>query len=201
MSVATTAEQLACEWCDSPRERTDHAGPYCSDRCSIRHRGAKILNQIESHHTVCSTCYGLVKTTLPAKPVYVEGPDHPGREDKGPKDVSDGFQFPTDRTTWGVDTFSNHSGHVLDPSERRYRELEGTRWSCVCGAVNPNDTHGIIQAMVYGEAFKNLYRALEDAHRRGAIPNAPTFEPYRKAFLAPWRGAEYAVGKAVYGDS
>lgn len=192
MSVTTTPETDVCEYCDGefslPNDRPNH----CDDACYFRDKGDGVLNRLRSDHRICGTCYGTIKTIEPAPPRYVKGPDHAVREDSGPVQITDGIQYATDRMTYGVDEF-----RPVETDE--WTAIEATRWSCVCGAVDPTDEHGIIQATLYMTAATNLMRALADAYRRDAIPDEPDPAVIREALTAPWRGVEYAVGKAVYG--
>lgn len=177
-----------CSRCSDaiPPERTGKA--YCTEACYIRHRGEKVLSQIDSDHHICSTCYGRIKTTNRAKTIIIGEPDFEGVR-PGRKDVSDGYQFRTERTTVGVDDASS------DPHKR----LEHTRWSCVCGAVDPQDHHDEIQAIDLAESMAQLFKAMYYLWRKGGLPHRPDLERYFDAFRDPWRGAEYACGRAVYG--
>lgn len=179
-----------CGYCDGEFSLPNTRPNHCDDNCFYRDKGAKALNQLHSDHRVCSTCYGLVKDVEPAKQHWTPGPDHQTRTDSGPKDISDGLQYPTNRTVWAVDE--------TDQSE--YLRIERTRWGCVCGAVNPRHEIAEIQAVDPTKTIRNLWYALVDAFERGAIEEEPRKEPYLEAFKPPWRGAEYAIGKSLYGD-
>lgn len=86
-----------------------------------------------------------------------------------------------------------------DPDEQRNDAIEGTRWSCECGAVDPTTTEASIQNMMLAEVIDNCFLALESLHDRGKVPNPPSKRRYYDALREHWRDARYAIGAAIYG--
>lgn len=160
-----------CGYCGGPAS-VPIEGAFCSRRCYRRHRGTKLLDQLRSDHQICATCFGRVKTVAPIH--------------RGPDDVEEGLQYPTEKTTIGVDTF----GDDLNP-------IEATRWSCSCGAVDPATIDVTIQRVHFYEAIANCYNALQYLYKRGAIQTSPSRQRYLDAIAAHPHDARLAVGAAV----
>lgn len=184
MSVANRDSSSDVDHCDSDAYTCEHCGTcfsdptygsYCSQLCDTRAKGRKVLNQIESDRRICNTCYGQVRDTRPPT--------------ESTPDCFAGFQSPTSRTTYGVDDFAT------DPD----KELLGTRWSCECGAVDPNATIAELQNVDLSRVIQNCLRAMAFLADEGAIANHPDPDRYLSALQERLRDAEYACGTAVYG--
>lgn len=181
-----------CERCGDPIvEANAVKGSFCSGTCWYRHKGRKILDQIESDHRWCATCFRQIKTVL--KPpisdsIDVEGPDHAGRVDTGPKDVLVGWQFATEHTTWGLD----------DVADDEYRTLDRQRWSCECGNVDPSERDDILEDVEIDVVLQNLYYCLQGMAETGALTDAPDWSRMRDAAREHWRDWEYVIGHALY---
>jgi len=125
------------------------------------------VEQVHRRSQFCNTCYGKVRDIQPL-PESVT--------------VADGFQYETERTTIGIDVFSD------------VPRIEGTRLSCQCGAVDPGDTIAELQQIHATETRVNLYHALAWLAERGAIDAAPDLERYTDALGERHHDAAYAAG-------
>jgi hypothetical protein len=181
MSVNARSPQQAerrerCEYCGTHTRIPEMTrGSFCSPACYYRHRGASILDQIQSDHTICATCYRPVKEV-----------------ERVPDEINTaatGFQHPTPQTTISVDDRDR---------DGRARGIEYTRWGCECGAVNPQDTLAALQNANLKRRIADLYYCLERLARKGAIAHSPDRDAYFDALREHWHDAAYAAGRAVY---
>lgn len=166
-------DSFRCAYCQKPRSETGVEGSYCSERCYYREKGSKALNRVHSDSRICNSCYGQVRDVEPAT-------------DRMP-DVAIGQQYETPRTVIGVDDFS----------EDEFRRLEGTRWSCACGAVDPSDDHGDVTRWTE-PIFENLYNALVDLWERGGLDEEPSRERFVGSLGERSHELELAVGRSLY---
>lgn len=182
MSATANDETVRCEGCGSSGPLYEyHHGEYCSNLCEYRAKGAELIEAVESQSQFCDTCYGHVRDVEPIPESKIAGKGYD----------ADGYQHKTPLSTIGVDDFSR------DP----YRRLEGTRWSCRCGAVDPDGGPiAELQNVHLADAVANLLRALAWLADREAIPHAPDQDAYYAALEDRWRDAAYACGVAVYGS-
>lgn len=201
MSMATGAEtesSTSCGYCSGSWDTGRGVrGSYCSWPCYYRDRGEGIINRLDSDRRICSTCYGHVRQTVP----FPEG-------QRGP-----GIQFSTERTVIGIDGFgppfvddSDENEDPLDVAyplpwhdQERHEEVEGTRWSCVCGAVDPQETHDVLQNTDYQRTITNFYRALIFLFEHEALPHEPDLVSWLESLSKHPHDARYAAGLAVYG--
>lgn len=175
-------ERYECEQCEGLRDPTDSVlGSFCSWDCVYRHRGEKVLGLIRSDHTICSTCYGVMKDIMP---VPHDAPE-----------CADGYQYPTEYAYIGAQDEARHTDH-----HGQQHSAVITRWGCDCGNVDPGDTHDVIQEANLKDILTNCVQALYYLHEKGAIPFAPTRSEYFDGLRKHWRDDAYAIGRAVYAD-
>lgn len=177
MSSAISIETDQCTHCGTSYEPPTAYRGYCGLDCYYRERGSALIEQVEHTSQFCNTCYGHLRDVEPIPPAKIDGKGYNG----------DGWQYPTELTTVGVDEFR-------DTTPR----LERTRISCRCGAVNPNETTAELQNVDLAACMTNLYRALCWLADREAIPSAPDHEAYLASLWDSPRDAALACGKAVY---
>lgn len=180
-----------CDHCGNLRSpKNDTCG---KEACHLRHRGAKALNQIDSDHCICSTCFRVIKEVEHppwGTDLMVEGPR--GRDDESLKqDCLVGYQYQTENTVWGTDDFSNPD----DP----YRSLDRQRWSCVCGTVDPAERDDILEAVDLQTTIQSLHHTLRDLSNRDVIGGSYSWPRLREAIRDHGRDWELVVGYALYG--
>lgn len=174
--MSQTQERTAydCAHCGGPRTKAGIEGSYCSWDCVYRARGESLLAVVEADSRFCNTCYGRVRDIEPV-------PDD--------SKTTDGLQYRTPRQTRGVDEREAPDG----------LRVRFTRISCVCGAVDPTETHADLQNVDLSGTVARLYRALVACYRREAIDHEPDRERYVEA-VGKTRDARYVAGYAVFGE-
>jgi len=177
-----------CEhWCNPD---TAVADAFCSEYCRHADKGRRVLNQIQSDHTRCATCFRRIKTVEkpPASAsVTVEPPAHEGAVDDV-RDVLVGYQYQTEHTVWGVDDF----GTDAVPALKRQR------WSCECGNVYPRERDDILEGVDLGATIHRCFDALVDCHEEGAIEDAPDVRRYEQALQREGADFEFVIGYALH---
>jgi len=184
-----------CAHCETWRNPNgDVKGSYCSRDCWLRSKGQNVLTELQHDHTICATCFRVIKE-IECPPegtvVNIPTPDAPHNhgDADGVKNVLIGYQYETPATERAVDDFST------DP----YRVQERTRWSCECGNVDPNERDDILEEIDLDETIIRLLQRLRERYEMDQLPNQPSKQRLFDALREEWRDWEYAIGSAVWG--
>jgi len=189
--------RFPCEYtgCDADYQKSAAVkGSYCSRECWLRSKGGGVLSKLRSDHTICATCFRVIKEVErppEATSVNIPVPDAPHDigDDDGVKDVLIGFQYETPSTEFAIDDISS------DP----YRVQERRRWSCECGTVDPSERDDIIETIDLEETIVRLLRRLHERYELDHLPNQPSKQRLFDALREEWLDWEYAIGSAVWG--
>lgn len=165
--------------------------------CWYRHKGRKAIDRITSDHTICATCNAAIKTIEePPGDVELEiGPvDHSLRAETI-DDVLIGYQYKTEHTDIGVDE------RGVDAQAIMY-----TRWSCECGAVDPNDSYEPLRQVTPKHTIKQLTHRLAEYSRQDGDKGSFSYARFKDAFCSehlessPNMVWELAAGYALFGN-
>jgi hypothetical protein len=184
-----TTESYTCSHCDGERSpETSVRGSFCSAACYYRHRGTKALHAIRQDHRFCGSCFRRIKTT-----------SRPAERTLQRQQVSllvreafVGYQDRTEHATVGVDEFDR------DAERNHALRVEGTRLSCRCGTVDPQDEHEVLRDLDTRATVISLWRALVALERDGTLQQRPTRGDYFDAFREAGPDWAYATGRALY---
>lgn len=171
MSTAIEQTGYTCQRCGGPRT-DDSFGSYCSETCLFRAKGRKVLDQLESDHSECSTCFRHVFHPQPR----VQN----GRTTSLP---------PT-----AVDAIEEVTHEQYPPRTHRYRA------GCECGSVNPNHRHRILQNVDDEATRKAFVGALYRLAEKGAINGHPDPEAFKSAYRNGVDSWAELAGRSVYAD-
>lgn len=196
----TTTEE--CKHCHEPID-VFYAPGYCSKACYYRFKGANVLEEIQRDHKFCATCFRQIKTV--ARPDGVEVRTDPVEHEAAvneEKNLFIGWQYATKHMEVAEDDLgginTNPEGHdrLIAPSQ-----VDFTRWSCICGNVDPSNRDEIIEAVEVDEIVPQLYYCLEALHTQGTIDVTPEWSELRSALRDQWRDWEYCIGRTLNSSS
>lgn len=222
-SRASRPSEYACDadGCEETfTEGTAIRSRFCSLDCFYRDKGRTALNQIESDHRFCATCFRQVKTTSEPSEDWTDRGASPmdaalangavlanadGEITLDATECSDarptatdsavGYQYPTENTTFVVDT-----ADATGP----YRHLTRT-WGCRCGNVDLGERHGVLEDVEIDTMLPSLWRCLVTLVEAGAIGsddvdvNAQLKERLLRGAREHWRDWEFTIGYTLYG--
>jgi hypothetical protein len=188
MSATTHDETYSCQHCGDDRTpATSVRGSFCSATCSFRQYGQQALRRLYSDHRFCGSCFRRIKTT--SRPA--ENTLRDARVSRLVRESFVGYQSRTPAATVGVDEF----GCIGDNEAVR---IEGTRLSCECGTVDPQDRHEVLRRLDIRETVVALWHALVELERAGALDQRPNRDDYFGALREHGPDFEYAVGRALH---
>jgi len=189
MSTQSQATTDDCKHCGDEIDVFYTPG-YCSDECFYTFKGEKALNQVESDHTVCATCGSVIKTIeKPPQGVTVNIPPSDHKQSNGlTENVLIGYQDETVHT-------------------RRYHDAQGngtqaifyTRWSCDCGAVDPNQRDDILEQVDLKKTVTNICERLYELCEKDAIGGSFSHKRFLERFDKEERNWAESVGYGLYG--
>jgi len=197
---------LGCDWCEeqyikqeSPRDE------YCSHDCFYKDKGDGAINQLESDHKLCATCFRYIKTVSTPEQSYLEDKadrvetaiNHGGELYGGPNgeltlDATDcsntrhtaaqsiiGYQYPTEDT----DFLYGNSG----------------KWICSCGCVDTHERDETLAQLELDVTITNLCDRLSRLSQQGAVGGDFSEHRFLEAFEASERNWKYSIGYGLYG--
>lgn len=173
MSVGTHStepETYRCAYCDGERDPDASVrGSYCSRDCWLASKGAAVLDQIESDHTRCATCFRARKD--------VENPPDRWLRDKERliREAAIGFEYPTE--------------HLRDGPGFRF---------CECGCVEHRAEHEVLQQIEPTEVALNLLDCLLAYYDSEQIDERPSGGTLGRALRETEFDLDVSIGRAVY---
>jgi len=179
MSHATL--KTDCSYCETELDRREALSPtsdddYCSSEHYFQHRGEKVINQIQSDHTFCSSCFAKRKT--------IDKPTDSFLQRIG---YENGFE-----TKQAVVGFEYHTPAVEKDHGFVY---------CKCGNI---DHHAEIEELRNSDlkdVLVNLWSLLVDYHEKDQFgDNEPDREVLFNTLKESDMDFELAIGKSVYSD-
>ncbi|AUV81280.1 hypothetical protein C2R22_06045 [Salinigranum rubrum] len=198
-----SSDTITCGFCDEETdEETAIRDSFCSFECFRRYKGRKALNAIESDHTLCATCFRVVKTV--EKPPWgtelkVEGPRGRGDEDVK-KDCLIGYQYPTEHMEKGLRDLKRA---VVDDDSVDRRQVVAVpaalRWGCECGNTDPKNRDEILEAVDLEQTIVSLLGCLRTLAAEGTLNSPPSWPQLRDALRDHGRDWELVIGTALYG--
>jgi len=182
------SETYRCAECDGDRTpSTSVRGSYCSLDCYHRHQGRRALRAIQHDHRFCGSCFRRLKTT--------SRPDDDALRDarvsRLVREAFVGYQSRTEHATIGIDEFDCIGDN---PAAR----LKGTRLSCECGAVDPQDAHPALRGLEIRDTVVRLWRTLVELERDGLVDQRPNRDDYFDALRECGPDWPLAAGRALY---
>lgn len=190
----TAEQQFQCAHCGEPRDpHASVGGSFCTEECRIAHKGRSALNQIESDHRYCASCFRQVKTT-----------HRPTDEELREMDVRwsireafIGYQW---RTEHGVPAEVELPD--MEPADADIQiENPPVRGAtgCVCGAIDHRD-HDADLARIEGLASvgQHLLVCLRELAEREALDADPCPREFLDALEERPGDWEHAAGRALY---
>lgn len=176
MSTTPQRPTYSCAECNRPQPAGELVeDTYCSVACHDRHEGRGVLRAVYTNHCFCATCFRTIKEVEPPT-------EAAKRKIRGAESTQAlvGFQYKTPNTTMAVDDFSNTD----DP----YTRLERERWSCTCGAVDPNDPLAFVRrGEPTAELRERLLSVLASCIRTGCVSASVDLDALRTAYTTATR--------------
>lgn len=161
-----------CENHECENERDKHEsveGSYCSYACYYRHKGLKLLSDIEQKHTHCASCGKRLKEIQ--KPTEL----HP--------DVFIGYQYKTPNAEWGEKTYVQN---------KRWDDFDTTGTICKnCGTTDHKDSY--LREFHFGDFIKRVLFYFREKYKTGGL-ESPLNERVFFDSLKDGFSLEYSLG-------
>jgi len=163
----------ACKSCGTEFEY-GHKPGYCSQECYHRHRGENTIRQIQSDHTVCSSCFATLKTV-----------DTPPSEFLQRISVENG-----EHTREALVGFEYHTPNL--------RKDHGFSY-CKCGNIDTYAEITELQEIDLADVVVNLWSLLVDYYHADQFgDNRPDKDTLFETLQEHGTEWELAIGRCVY---
>jgi len=191
MSTTQSPKTYTCSYCDGPRSAaTSVRGSFCSRQCYLSHKGSKALDQLDSDHRICPSCFALCKT--------VHRPSDEALEDLGVpetiRDIFRGYQYATEDGAFHEDYLIREraESEVLPPQKAI------GRIGCRCGTVDLQERELTLTKAEGAHVILRLVARLRELSEEGALEASVDSTALVEAYTD--RGSlVYAIGVGLHG--
>jgi len=175
-TIGDTVDIRSCDWCDdkfqagqSPREQ------HCSHDCFYNDKGQGALNQLESDHKLCATCFRYIKTVSTPEQSYLE--DKADRVGTAVNHGGELYGGDDGELTLDATECSNtrHTaaqsiiGYQYPTQDTDYLYGNAGKWICSCGSVETNERDATLESIELEVTITNLCDRLSRLSRQGAV--------------------------------